>query len=520
MICSWFERDFLGFFRRSAKAMGCFFGCFRIKDDGVHHPQTHLISEPLPRNATELVVDRNRNRNRLSSLLLSEEKDASPSKDKENVDLGTPDPDFDVRELQNEAKFLKACGTLPETPAEIRVVSEKLKDSSLNDGATDSSKFHTWLPSNTIQTLNLEKQLDQPPTPIKLCEGVKGLGSSLQTPISCTAIDQNTERLSASTTEGSGVGDVDMTIKVHSDHSYESASTSVRTRRFAASSQCRNKSVRFDCKSDASSLSSESSSSEIASHISKQTDSTGNYSVSKSYPYPTPLKLTDEMQTPGTVFPSYLQNMGNGKNLRIRSQYVYSVMNPVEDLSQWEVLKEEDFSSNQMTSKLRESLEKADDVSSNSEGRMSETSVEKELKVEASLSSWLKPQPTNLEGNNRHFGAIFSDNACRRRTLGDRPILGMVAAHWNEDEPSRISPKWWDGNGIPNSTTKYKEDQKVSWHATPFEERLEKALSEETFISRKDISGTPPPDFDGHEECDTASSQLQSSTHLKSLVSF
>jgi hypothetical protein len=29
------------------------------------------------------------------------------------------------------------------------------------------------------------------------------------------------------------------------------------------------------------------------------------------------------------------------------------------------------------------------------------------------------------------------------------------------------------------------QDQKVSWHATPFEERLEKALSEESVISQR-----------------------------------
>jgi hypothetical protein len=29
------------------------------------------------------------------------------------------------------------------------------------------------------------------------------------------------------------------------------------------------------------------------------------------------------------------------------------------------------------------------------------------------------------------------------------------------------------------------QDQKVSWHATPFEERLEKALSEEKLLSER-----------------------------------
>ena len=95
----------------------------------------------------------------------------------------------------------------------------------------------------------------------------------------------------------------------------------------------------------------------------------------------------------------------------------------------------------------------------------------------------------------------------------DRPILGTVAAHWSHSSSSSTQP-WWDGKGIPNSTNKYKEvvtfvyyvfyfffsecslfynrkclnditieyhillqDQKVNWHATPFEVRLERALA-------------------------------------------
>jgi hypothetical protein len=39
----------------------------------------------------------------------------------------------------------------------------------------------------------------------------------------------------------------------------------------------------------------------------------------------------------------------------------------------------------------------------------------------------------------------------------DRPIMGMAAAHWKDEEPENLTPKLWDGNGIPNSTKKYKE---------------------------------------------------------------
>ncbi|KAL7185164.1 hypothetical protein ACSBR2_027155 [Camellia fascicularis] len=423
MLCSLFECGFLGFMSQSIRAMGCFFGCFRIRDDR-RHPQTHLVSEPLPSKLREPVVSRNP----LSSLLLADDKDGLPCKDKKNPALRTPEHGNNNRELKDEARFLKACGTLLETPPELREGSGKFKDLSC-DGDSEASKFHSWLPNTSIEKLKLEKQPDQPPTPINLSEKrVKGLDSLEQTPSSCIFNGQNAGSISCSSTQDSGVGSV-----------------------------------------------------------TNQISSTA----------------TSSMQTPGTVFPGYLENMANTKNPRIRSQYVYSVQNPIENLSEWKVLKEEDSNTHQQSDHLRE------------------TSVEKEFKVEGSLSSWLKPPSTNQDGNNQSSGSISIGKAHLHRTPGDRPIIGMVAAHWNEDEPTRISPKYWDGNGIPNSTNKYKEDQKVSWHATPFEERLEKALSNETSVSqRKPINGTPPIAFEETEESDTAISQLQSSTHAKPVVSF
>ncbi|KAL6983226.1 hypothetical protein U1Q18_016617 [Sarracenia purpurea var. burkii] len=410
--------------------MGCFFGCFRIRDDH-GHPKTHLVSEPpLPSKNREPAISRIC----LSSLLLAEGKDGSPCKDEENPSLATPEIDKDDRELKHEARFLKACGTLLETPPEFRKASQKFKDLSSCDGDPEPSEFHSWLPNTSIAKLKLETQPDQPPTPIKLFEKlVKGLDSLEHTPNR-----QDAGRISSSPIQGSGVASV-------TNEASSTESLSVAAGTLAPNVQYRNKSVRFEC-DDAISFSSRSSSCEAVNQDLKQPQSAGNYSVSKPSPYPTPLKLTDEMQTPGTLFPAYLESMTNTKNPRIRSQYVYSVLNPVEN-------------------------------------EIRETSVEEELKVEASLSSWLKPLSTNQDCNNQLPSSISIGRAPLHRTPGDRPIIGMVAAHWNEDEPSRISPKNWDGNGIPNSTNKYKEDQKVSWHATPFEERLEKALSDETSIS-------------------------------------
>ncbi|KAJ6399226.1 hypothetical protein OIU77_019888 [Salix suchowensis] len=281
--------------------------------------------------------------------------------------------------------------------------------------------------------------------------------------------------------------------------------------------QCRNKSVRFECNFDTSS--SKGSSSENSCQAPRKYESPENLTVSKPSPKPTPLQLLDDMQTPGTVFPANLETSANGKT-RIMSQYVYSVLNPVESASQWKLLKEDDFNSLQLSGEPRESLEQSEIATPKPQREVKESSSGKDLEVEASLSSWVKPPQSTLDGDSPNIDAASSKKFRFGRAIGDRPIIGMVAAHWNENETSQISPKWWDGNGIPNSTNKYKEDQKVSWHATPFEERLEKALSEESVISqRKPISGRPVV-YGECEESDTALSRLQTSTQSKSVVSF
>ncbi|XP_048328258.2 protein JASON [Ziziphus jujuba] len=514
MLCSLLNRDLgsvcrsvVGFLDRSiSRAMGCFFGCFRDKDDRRHHDHHHrhrcranLVSETSRSIPTEVV-----SQNRLSSLFSSEDKEDSPCKDSKSACFGSPTID---NELKNEAKFLKACGTLVETPVEIRKAS-RLNGSPLHDGDTaEHSKFNSWLHNTSIKKLQLENQPDQPPTPIKISEE-RGKGSDLSehTPSSCLSNVQSSGSVSNSC-EGSGMSSVHMAAKVHANET-EKIATLVSPW-ISATDQCRSKTVRFECDFDLSS--SRDSSSEYCSQNLGKSESPANQSITKPLPYPTPLKLSDEMQTPGTVFPANMESFPNGKS-RIRSQYVYSVLNPVQSSSQWKALKEDDYNFDQLSDELRESLEEAESATPKSKEGVKETSSGKELKVEASLSSWLKPVSSNQDRNHQNFRPHAG------RTPVDRPIIGMVAAHWIEDEPSRISPKWWDGNGIPNSTNKYKEDQKVSWHATPFEERLEKALSEESVVTQRKHAFGNPIVFDENEESDTALSQLQSSSHPKSVV--
>ncbi|KAB1209666.1 hypothetical protein CJ030_MR6G029209 [Morella rubra] len=487
-------RSSLRFLDRSvSRAMGCFFACFRIRDDG-RRPPSHFVSG--------------------SATASKPTNEDSPCNDKQTPNLGSPQRH---KGLNDEAKFLKACGTLVETPSEIRKATEKLKSSPPYDGDSGPRKFHSWLPNTSIKKLQLENQLDQPPTPVKLCgEWGKGSVSQERTPSSCISSIENTGRTSFSSIEGSGTGCYSTGLRVHGNET-ENILTSDSPLVSATDVKFRNKSVRFDCDLN---VSCSRSSPENVSQNPQKYEATGDRSVSKPSPYPTPLKLSDEMQTPGTVFPTNLENLPHGIT-RIRSQYVNSVLNPVDSDSQWNVLKEEDSNSHQLSSELRESLDFAETATPSSEGGIKEILPGKEMKVEASLSAWLKPQPGIQDVNTKNYDLVSTQEARFGRIPGDRPIIGIVAAHWNYDEPSHISPKWWDGNGIPNSTNKYKEDQKVSWHATPFEERLEKALSEESSISQgKDIYGKPIA-FDDDERGDTALSQLQSSSHPnKSLVSF
>ncbi|KAH6776164.1 hypothetical protein C2S52_013725 [Perilla frutescens var. hirtella] len=492
----------LGFLRRVVAAtMGCFFGCFRIKD-------SHSRLKTTPEK--ERLVSRDTNA--LSSLFLPnallESEDDLIRRTEEG--WGPMSEEIGIRELKDEAKLLKACGTLLETPIEIRKASDKWVDKSAHN-----EELNSLTTSASIKKLKLKESLVESSTPCKTCgEWVTGAGFLVGSPSSCmpTARGTDTRRDSTSSTH-SNDNHVAVTPKAMPDkETHCSVVSSVSPEALATTIQRTNKSVRFECNPDSDRFGFSSGNS--GRHT--KPSGSGDSSVSIPSPYPTPLHLTDEMQTPGTVFPAYMNNIAGGTT-RIRSQYVYSVLNPIQYDSQWKE-NEENSDSNHPTESPKPNDE-ATLISTPMSGTvMDNLSVINERKDELSLSQWIKSHSANEDGSNEkpcenvHFG----------RTPGDRPILGMVAAHWNDEEATHISPKWWGGNGIPNSTTKYKEDQKVSWHATPFEERLEKALSDDTFISqRKQITGAPAVEFDECEESDTASSQLQSSSsHHKSIVSF
>lgn len=80
-----------------------------------------------------------------------------------------------------QAKFLKACGTLLETPVEFRKVSGNC--AKISTQKEESSKFNSWIPNSSIEKLKFEKQPDESSTPFKVSgEWVTGAGFLVGTP--------------------------------------------------------------------------------------------------------------------------------------------------------------------------------------------------------------------------------------------------------------------------------------------------------------------------------------------------
>ncbi|KAI4378371.1 hypothetical protein MLD38_015860 [Melastoma candidum] len=444
--------------------MGCFFVCLRVKDNYLHPiGQSHASAPDKKSDVAEP-------RNRLSSLFAAEERGDSSAESKGSLVSGSPHIGKEIMDelyvdwqripvsisnlsMLNDpesgltARFLKACGTIPETPFEIRRAGEKLRRSPPNATHSNTPKFHSWMPNTG------DKQL------ANLSGSEIASESPGCTPISGISDISRSARINF--TDGVVSGDLGSEVI---DEETSSTRTPITPYPTGRSNQGASNSVHYDNDVGARPHDKSLTGDGLKEVTSKD---------SSMMILPPP--------TPGTVFPANIANLQKGKG-GIGSQYVYSGPDPITDSSQGDDMEEK--------------------------AQQKQHSDEKETKFEASLSAWLKP-PTE---RGRNFQQTF------RRPYGDRPILGLVATHWNEEEltQTNITPKWWDGNGIPNSTSKYKEDQKVSWHATPFEERLEKALSEESSLgSRSHVDGSATPEEDGN----SAISQLRSTPHKKTLVS-
>ncbi|XP_042491746.1 protein JASON-like [Macadamia integrifolia] len=228
------------------------------------------------------------------------------------------------------------------------------------------------------------------------------------------------------------------------------------------------------------------------------------------------------------------------QNARDRSKYIHSVLNPVENLSQWKAVKARPRAATPPSKNQKENTKfeeepqipfsseptfKLSPLKSNQSFSHSRPARE-EISVDASLSNWLvstetKPntqtssftfvnestEKSRSQRSNspispedrpilgaltveelKQFSASTSPRKSPSRSPEEIPIIGTVGSYWSHtgqatDSSSGSSCK----GGIPNTTSKYREDKRVNWHSTPFERRLERALergSAEAYTSK------------------------------------
>nr|VDC64531.1 unnamed protein product [Brassica rapa] len=208
------------------------------------------------------------------------------------------------------------------------------------------------------------------------------------------------------------------------------------------------------------------------------------------------------------------ESLGDGNH------YAQGVLNPVENLTQWKSAKSNGKTMQKQSQKensnnlISDQQDKKDSFCFGADSPIDEPkkAENKELTVDASLSTWLSTSETGSECNSvsntpeknkptsyskrvinshderpvlcaltseeiKQFSAASTPRKSPRKSHDETPIIGTVGGYWGDhskavDSGGSVS----SFKGIPNTTSKYREDKSVNWHSTPFEARLEKAL--------------------------------------------
>ncbi|KAG8098375.1 hypothetical protein GUJ93_ZPchr0013g34608 [Zizania palustris] len=446
--------------------MGCLFGCFRVAGDGGEGrrggDQLASSSPVLPDDSPK-VGGRKRppSKNALSAVFLREDEGSRVEQPTSSGTNGIIERTTMDHDLMNDACSLKNCGALSEAPNEIGKGLEN---------TCQSAQHLARLPAMSDE-FSFAEELK-----VEDCQTPSGSHQSSSIPDAMSSSWKGWDATSQQDSEA--VSKIIKVEVVSNGDSVINCGTKLAT--LDSSS--------FTCTDDINQLG------------------------SKSSPISTPPKATAEIQTPDTTHAINLGEGGNENNTKCSSEHMYEALNSVENCENCGKSRKEtcqtnisdgDFKCAKDGSSVSVELSISNECSlfQSSEGSVSScnkirdtlstvhSSRKKLLKDNGSevefpsLAQWLKPPNPKKVFRDEPFTSDRSHSA--KNSEEDRPIIGLVAAHWRDKEQDNFTPKWWDGNGIPNSTNKYKEDQKVSWHATPFEERLEKALSEEKLLSQR-----------------------------------
>ncbi|GAV85727.1 hypothetical protein CFOL_v3_29161 [Cephalotus follicularis] len=217
-----------------------------------------------------------------------------------------------------------------------------------------------------------------------------------------------------------------------------------------------------------------------------------------------------------------LKSTGLNRTAQDRSGYVHPVLNPVENLTQWKTVKAKEIpqlkQQKENINLEQESWISFKELSFDFESKFDyqPKKSNQDVAVDASLSNWLSssestpvnntstvgssttfmPEQSVLQGSTsprsyqdrpilgaltveelKQFSASSSLRKSPSRSPDDMPIIGTVGTYWNHTGSAKDSDSANSFKGIPNTTSKYREDKRVNWHSTPFEKRLDRALN-------------------------------------------
>ncbi|CAJ1899887.1 unnamed protein product [Sphenostylis stenocarpa] len=169
--------------------------------------------------------------------------------------------------------------------------------------------------------------------------------------------------------------------------------------------------------------------------------------------------IFEEVESPIPMHDKDVKSIGLNPNVRDRSMYVHSVLNPVENLTQWKAVKAKRAPPPLVSQKENLVLNQESRAAFGAE---SPKKLNGEIAVDASLSNWLTssettpvgkglyegtPERSSSEGSNSVvsyedrpiLGALtveelkqFSASCSARKSSRDEmPIMGMVGSYWN-----------------------------------------------------------------------------------------
>ncbi|XP_023548184.1 protein JASON-like [Cucurbita pepo subsp. pepo] len=173
----------------------------------------------------------------------------------------------------------------------------------------------------------------------------------------------------------------------------------------------------------------------------------------------------------------------NPTNVRHRTAYVCPVLKPVENLSQWNAVKSK---SALPSTPQKENLELEQE--STGEEFPYSSKASQELCVDASLSNWLassEATPVSKITTTMALEAIVTPvksstlqgSSSQSSSHSELPVVRNVVIYRRQGASDKDRDSASSFKGIPNTTSKYREDKTVNWHSTPFETRLERALN-------------------------------------------